>query len=527
MSERSLEGPPERRRPRRLGRTAFYSGKVVLILVSALVLGAVGYGWATLGDINEGIVTTDVIDERVAAQPRPLDGAIDILLVGMDSRTDAFGNPLPREVLDMLHAGESDGERNTDTMILVHIPTDGRRAVAFSFPRDAWVELAGGYGKHRLNSAFAYAYNATARELGQQNKGDAKEIDKQATVAGRKNLIATIEKLIGEAVKIDRYAEVNLASFYEITKALGGVEVCLNAPVKEIKSGANFPAGKQTVDGAAALSFVRQRHDLPNNDLDRIVRQQVFLGALANKVLSANTLTDYTKMNELIAAVKKSVVLSTGWDITTFAEQMRGLSSGAIEFRTIPTQGPARIGGADVIRVDPNQVRDFIGGLATDDRKSTPSSSPVEPSGSPTAPPSPLGTVDLRNANGDANLPLNVQDVLAGKGFRRGTVTPTAGGLPSGLRYAPGQEQLARQVTDALGVRLIAEPDPRIVPGTVLVTLGRDFPRNGFGTRPSNPPPVSLPLASPGASTTSTRPTVPDSASPTPRIDADGVTCVN
>ena len=51
---------------------------------------------------------------------------------------------------------------------------------------------------------------------------------------------------------------MNLASFYEITKAIGGVEVCLNKPVNDDKSGAHFPAGVQTISGADALSFVVQ-----------------------------------------------------------------------------------------------------------------------------------------------------------------------------------------------------------------------------------------------------------------------------
>ncbi|HEU5110974.1 MAG TPA: LCP family protein, partial [Micromonosporaceae bacterium] len=256
------EDPPPRRG---LVRTVgLGTGRAVAGLASVAVLLTAGYGWyAVGGDIAEDTVTTEVIDHDVADTRVPLDGAVDILLVGMDSRTDAYGNPLPREVLDMLHAGFNDGERNTDTMILVHIPVDGTRAVAFSFPRDSWVEIAGGFGKHKLNSAFAYAYNDARRDLAKQVI-DRKQLDDRAAAIGRRNLIATIENLIGRAVTIDRYAEVNLASFYEITKAIGGVEVCLNEAVDEPKSGASFPKGLQTISGAAALSFVRQRYDLPN-----------------------------------------------------------------------------------------------------------------------------------------------------------------------------------------------------------------------------------------------------------------------
>lgn len=139
-------------------------GKTIVALLSVAVLVLSWYGWQFIGDVNSGLTTTDVFgDDTMAAEP--LDGAIDILLVGQDSRTDAQGNPLPREVLDKLHAGEADGERQTDTMILVHIPQDGRGAVAISFPRDAWVELPDGYGTNKLNSAFSRAYNYTSRQL--------------------------------------------------------------------------------------------------------------------------------------------------------------------------------------------------------------------------------------------------------------------------------------------------------------------------------------------------------------------------
>jgi LCP family protein required for cell wall assembly len=93
-----------------------------------------------------------------------------------------------------------------------------------------------------------------------------------ARQAVARELLHTGKQLTG--VTFDHYVEVNLAGFYEITQAVGGVPVCLQAPVHDSYSGANFPAGPQTVSGAAALSFVRQRYGLPCGDLDRILRQQ-------------------------------------------------------------------------------------------------------------------------------------------------------------------------------------------------------------------------------------------------------------
>jgi LCP family protein required for cell wall assembly len=511
----------------RLRRLGIGAGRTLAAVLSAAVLGTMGYGWWAVGGVDEATVTTDVIDHEVTDQRVPLDGAVDMLLVGMDSRTDAYGNPLPRDVLNLLNAGRYEGERNTDTMILVHIPVDGTRAVAISFPRDAWVELAGGFGKHKLNSAFAYAWLDARGKLAKTIK-DSKELDAQATVVGRKNLIATIELLIGKAVTIDRYAEVNLASFYEVTKAIGGVEVCLNDAVKDPKSGANFPAGRQIIEGAQALAFVRQRYGLPNGDLDRIVRQQVFLGALADKVLTADMLTSPAKVRELIGAVQRSVVLSNGWDLSTFAAQMQDLSSGNIDFYTIPTLGNAKIGGADVIKVDPQAVHQFVSGL-TSDSTDVVGSPDVRPSGSPpttttTTPPTgttrtsvadtrpptvaPSGsiTVDVRNASETRGLAGSVQQRLTQLGFLRGAVGDTPVQAVSVVRYASGEQLSAQLVASALGERLALEPDLTLAAGHVEVVLGTDYPTTqtqGFAGRFVAAPPTS---GRPGSTTTTSTP---------------------
>ena len=54
-------------------------------------------------------------------------------------------------------------------------------------------------------------------------------------------------------VPIDHFAEINLAGFYDLTDALGGVEVCLNQPVSDDYSGADFPrrdVRRSTMPGA-------------------------------------------------------------------------------------------------------------------------------------------------------------------------------------------------------------------------------------------------------------------------------------
>ncbi|HEX5121577.1 MAG TPA: LCP family protein [Pseudonocardiaceae bacterium] len=330
----------------------------------------------------------------------------------MDSRTDPHGNPLPANELAMLHAGPDTGQLDTDTMILVHIPAGGKQAVAFSFPRDSYVQIAGGFGKHRLNSAFAYAHNAEASRLRSQGMTNAAQIEQMADTAGRKNLIATIENLIGNSVTINRYAEINLAGFYDLSLAVGGVQVCLNGPTHDDQTGASFPAGVQTIAGVRALNFVRERHGLPGGDLDRIVRQQVFLGAVANKMLSTGTLTNLSRVNALTQAIEKSITLSSGWDVASFIQQMQGLTSGAIQFHTIPTGPDVTIGGADVLQVDPEEVHTFVAGLINDTNEEAATTTPLTPT-TPTSTAPPTTTTTQTAPTKATNAPTTTGPITA------------------------------------------------------------------------------------------------------------------
>jgi LCP family protein required for cell wall assembly len=345
-------------RGRRIG------GRVAIGLVSTVVLGVTGYAWTQLSRLDGAIVTADVISPsgRLPEGPagEPLKVAQNILLVGLDSRTDANGNPLPQNVLDALHAGSGDdGGDTTDTMIVVHIPAGGAAATAISIPRDSYVDLAGGFGKHKINSAYSRGKNAAMSSLREQGLTGA-QLEVKANEAGAKVAIQTVEQFTG--LTINHYAAVNLAGFSALSEAVGGVEVCLKEPVRDKYSGASFPAGKQLLSGAQALAFVRQRHGLPNGDLDRIARQQAFLSSMARTVLDAGTFADPAKLSSLVGAIQGSVVLDSGWDVLSFAQQLRGMSSGALKFQTIPIQSLSlqTPSDGDAVKVDPVEVKAFV-----------------------------------------------------------------------------------------------------------------------------------------------------------------------
>ncbi|MFE3175324.1 LCP family protein [Amycolatopsis sp. NPDC059090] len=344
-------------RGRRIG------GRAVLGVVSTLVLGATGFAWSQLHWLDTSLVTADVIppSAQVPDTPagEPLTVAQNILLVGLDSRTKPDGTPLPQNVLDALHAGGSDqGGNTTDTMIVVHVPVGGAAATAISIPRDSYVDIPG-YGKHKINSAYSRARADQRGKLAQQGMSGP-QLEVAADAAGAKSAIAAVQQLTG--LTINHYAAVNLSGFAALSQAVGGVQVCLKAPVNDSFSGANFPAGVQTISGTQALAFVRQRHGLPNGDLDRIARQQAFMSAMAKTVLGSGTFTDPSRLSSLVDALEGSVTLDHGWNLLSFAEQLHGLSSGAIAFGTIPVQSLslATPADGDAVKVDPAQVKQFV-----------------------------------------------------------------------------------------------------------------------------------------------------------------------
>ncbi|MCX2732100.1 LCP family protein [Saccharopolyspora sp. NFXS83] len=479
----------DRRRPKRRAGRVF--GRTLIALLSVAILSTSAYAWGTLNGWTGGITGSDVIGGGVSAP----DGAVDVLLVGNDSRTDAEGNPLSEEVLRELRTTDESGNL-TDTMILMRIPNGGERASAVSFPRDTQVSLGNGHGEHKLTEAYNTERMAALEQLESDGVTDPKEQERQARTAGQKFLIETIEDLSG--VTIDHYAEVNLLGFYEITKAVGGVDVCLLNDVDDSEhSGAVFSAGPQTISGGDALSFVRQRYGLPRTDLDRVVRQQVFMSGLANKILSAGTLSNPVKLGELMAALRKSVVLDSGWDVMDFAQRMQGIAGGDIEFQTIPVELVGE-SGKEKVTVDEAEVQRFVANLllspqeravrqqaerAPQEQTSQSETSSEEPtSESPSK-----TTVSVYNASGVTGLAASVLERLTGEGFRSGTSGNAESMSSSSVRVAAGEEAAGEQVAEALG-GLPVRTSGSVESGSVEVYLGSDYEgpgaQNFAGARP-------------------------------------------
>ncbi|MFF4403081.1 LCP family protein [Streptomyces sp. NPDC001404] len=339
------------------------AARFVVCAVSSAVLAVSGAGWFAHHSLTNGLKTSDALDAIRKRAPKHLDNSVNLLLVGLDSRKDMDGNDLPKEfVQDELHAGSSEiGYYNTNTLILMHIPADGGRATAFSVPRDDYVQTLNGdgspQGHFKIKEAYSIAYTKEREKLDAEGvKGP--DLERRSREAGREATLATVQNFLG--VPIDHFAEVNLLGFYDIAKVLQPIQVCLNHPVKDKYSGADFPAGPQELNPKQALAFVRQRHGLDNGDLDRTHRQQAFLSSVTHKLKSEGVWGDLGKLQGLFDAVKKDVVLDSSWDVLDFMQQVPSLTGGKVDFHTLPITGFATRAGEDVNLVDADKIKEIV-----------------------------------------------------------------------------------------------------------------------------------------------------------------------
>ena len=486
-------------------------GRTLGAVVAVLCLTITGIGWSLFSGLSSDLSSAGGLEVGDGG----LDGAVDILLVGTDNRTDAQGNALSEEELATLRTGDEEGE-NTDTILLIRVPEDGSSATAISIPRDVYVETRT-LGGSKINGVYAAHKNDYLdRAVASDPDGEITEEDRRNAVkAGRNGLISAVHDLTG--VQADHYAEIGLLGFVLLTDAVGGVPVCLNNDVNEPLSGADFHAGVQTVSGADALSFVRQRHDLPAGDLDRIVRQQAFMSQLVKKTLSAGTLTDPSKLSALVDAAKRSFVIDDNWDFVDFALKLQDISGGNVRFETIPVTSIDSFTewGESIVTVDPDEVAEFVGGFASAEEPDE--TTEQAPTGTPGVDPATV-TVTVVNTTTIDGLAARVSGALTDVGYTGGELLTDPAAAYTSHVAAGAADETAFAVSDALG-GLPVQVDPAVPPGSVRVVLAEDY---------TGPTGEAAGLESASPETTTYAP-LPPSIAQRPTFDAGGtdVPCVN
>ncbi|MFG2071975.1 LCP family protein [Nonomuraea maritima] len=321
-------------------RPALRRGRKALLLVTAaaaVIAGVVGTTYVKLP------APVDTFDAQGIEKVRPVANVAgqNILVIGSDSRAGANAR---------LGGGTGTVGRS-DTTLLVHVYGDGRHAVAVSIPRDTLVDIPrcrlpdGTWTAPRtgvvFNSAFTVGLTAQGNPACTQN---------------------TVEKLTG--LRVDHTIVVDFEGFARITKAVGGVQVCVPndvyqgdlSPGRGSRGRLLFAKGPQTVSGRRALDYVRIRHGIGDgSDIGRIKRQQAFVAGLIKKVKGQgmNPVTLLPLAKAAAAAITVDPGLGSADKLVSFALGLKDIDLHDTKFVTLPW----RYQGARVAVVHPDAER--------------------------------------------------------------------------------------------------------------------------------------------------------------------------
>jgi LCP family protein required for cell wall assembly len=454
-------------------------GYAVSCVVAATVLLVSGYAYHVESQLS-GIGGSNVDTGG------PQTGAMNILLMGLESRTDWNGNPLPRGLEDIMHVGSVGGQA-TNTLILLHIFADGKKAVGISVPRDDWITFPkpyDGQSQGKIDQAYGLAWAQSLSEtINSSMSHDQRYL--VANEAGQAAAIASVEALTGQ--HIDHFAEMNLDGFYYLAQAFNGIEVCVKSwnggqNLHDANSGFNQPhAGYLHLAAPQALSFVRERDNLPNGDIDRTHRQQAVIDYVIWKLKHQGVLSDIGQINALLSTARQFLITSGGWNLAEFAGEMQALTGKNLRFetaQTITTDG--HMAGQTVNLVDPAAIQQevkqaFTAPPASSGRKKAAASKPTPAKKTAPIPPPSTVTVDVYNGGTTPGLAHTDSQALASVGYKAGTVgTPSAQSQPvqsaTQVFYGAGTAANAAKIARYFGATATAAAS--LAAGHVEVLLG-------------------------------------------------------
>jgi LCP family protein required for cell wall assembly len=322
LSPRKSAGSPRTGRKKR----RFGWGKRISALVVLLLLAVVGIFWSW----DAGLHRTNALQSytgRVANTK-----GTNWLIVGSDSRANL--TPAERQ---KLATGFAAGGR-TDTIMIIH--TGSGKTSLISLPRDSYVPIDG-HGRNKINAAFAFG--------------------------GAALLTRTVEQITG--LRIDHYAEIGFGGFAGMVDAVGGVRICVDAPISDGNAGINLAAGCQQLNGQQALGYVRSRK-FATGDLERVQHQRQFLAALLSKVASPGTLINPFKSIPLGYDAVDALTVDNGshiWDVISMGLALRDAGGGKGVTLTVPIAGFATEAGAgSVVLWDHTRALELFDALKND-----------------------------------------------------------------------------------------------------------------------------------------------------------------
>jgi LCP family protein required for cell wall assembly len=277
---------PVRRRRRRWPKIVAACLVAVLLAAGGLAFAA----WRRLNHLDHNIHRVGALSTGATDRPKVSElagGAMNILATGSDAR-----------------AGEVS---HSDTVMLIHLNSAHTKAYVISLPRDSWVPISG-HGDGKLSWALSYKNGQTV-------------------------LWQTVEALTN--VRVDHYVGIDFGGFQKLVDELGGVDIVVDKDTSDERI--HLTAGPHHLNGADALKYVRQRHNLANGDIDRERRQQQFLHAIMVKVSSEGVLTDFGRLNSVAEQVTKNLSADDGFHVLDMAWNLRHLQANDVTYLTVPT----------------------------------------------------------------------------------------------------------------------------------------------------------------------------------------------
>jgi len=307
--------------------TSLALGVVAVLVVSmGTVLGL------TLQNLHSSLITVELPGSPDPILPTigEIEGGFNVLVVGSDTRV---GQGDQFEFVD--------SELN-DVNLLVHVSENHDRAVVISFPRDLLLDIP-----------------ACPQEDGTESPATQMQpLNTTMGIGGLPCVALTLEELTG--LEIGYAGLMTFTGVAQLSTAVGGVEVCVSAPLVDPWSGVNLPeAGYHTLEGGQALAFLRTRKGVGDgSDLSRISSQQVYMAALVRTLQEDGVLDDIGKLYGIAQTAAQTMVLSTSLAsvdvMVAMARALRGIPNDNIVFIQYPVldADPELYPG----RVIPNEV---------------------------------------------------------------------------------------------------------------------------------------------------------------------------
>ncbi|MYQ36074.1 LCP family protein [Streptomyces sp. SID4956] len=308
----------KRKQPQRSGRrkALMWTGGVMgLVLVGGSAFAY--YWWDRLGGNIDTVDIGDVGSATVLG-----DGPANILVIGNDVRTgegnEAYGN-------------RDNVTGHADTTLLFHVAGDRSNATVVSIPRDLMTEIP---------DCETRQSDGTTKTI--PGSDGTTRFNESYGVEGRDPgcTMRTVEQLTG--LDVDHFMMFDFNAVKTLSTAVGGVEVCLEEPLKDTSGGTklDLPEGRSTIQGEEALSFLRNRHGLKNeSDLDRIGMQQKFVASMMRR-LKEDTLSSPSKLLDVADAATKSLTVDKGIGspakLLTLAKELGKIDLKNITLMTLP-----------------------------------------------------------------------------------------------------------------------------------------------------------------------------------------------